>query len=112
MRVFVCLAVPNFGENVDFFRTCDLDGFELVDREDLVDAVAAAAREKAATVLFYFDFESEFAEPKRENFDLVVHWRRVLAVGSAFQLDFDLALPERQYLKIMIIISESSDVYF
>ena len=94
MRVFVCFAVPNLGENVDFFRTRDLDGFELVDREDLVNAVAAAAREEAATILFDFHFEAEFAKPKRENFDLVVHWRRKFAVRSAFQLDFDFALPE------------------
>jgi len=102
MSVFVCFAMPDFCKNVDFFRTRDLNGFELVDREDFVNAVAAAAREKAATILFDFDVQAEFAKPKRKNFDLVVDWRRMFSVGAAFELDFDLALPERQYLKAEI----------
>ena len=102
MSVFVCFAMPDFRKNVDFFRTRDLDSFELVDREDFVNAVAAAAREKAATILFDFDVQAEFAKPKRENFNLVVDWRRMFSVGAAFELDFDLALPERQYLKAEI----------
>lgn len=107
VSVLTRVAVPDFSEDIDNFWAGNLDRLEFLNWSDFVNAKAATAGEESAAFLLDLELNSKLSQVKCKNFNLIVDRRSHICISAAFELNFDFAFPETQYLVAVVKKSRS-----